>query len=151
MTKFSRFLAVASFAALAASAGAQSLQFTRPNITTAAGATSVTLSGKTFVNQGLVGVGRVSADTRDFAGETFGSFSGMSLDLSSWRRNSDGTYSGTMFTLPDRGPNDVGPFVGTTDYRNRVHRSTITLAPYTGTANLPATTASQNQLAGVSS
>ena len=147
MTKFSRFLAVASFAALAASAGAQSLQFTRPNITTAAGATSVTLSGKTFVNQGLVGVGRVSADTRDFAGETFGSFSGMSLDLKSWRRNSDGTYSGTMFTLPDRGPNDVGPFVGTTDYRNRVHRSTITLAPYTGTANLPATTASQNQLA----
>lgn len=146
MTNICRLLAVVSVLGVAATAAAQSVQFTRPNITTAAGATSVTLSGKTFVNQGLVGVGRVSADTRDFAGETFGSFSGMSLDLASWRRNANGTYSGTMFTLPDRGPNDVGPFVGTTDYRNRVHRSTITLAPYTGTANLPTATGSQNQL-----
>ena len=71
--------------------------------------------------------GRLSAATRDFAGETLGSFSGMALDLASWRRNANGSYSGTMFTLPDRGPNDVGPFVGTTNYRNRVHISAITL------------------------
>lgn len=146
MSKISRLLAVASLIGGASAVQSQSLQFTRPNITNTAGSASVTLSGKTFVNQGLVGVGRLSADTRDFAGETLASFSGMSLDLGSWRRSANGTYSGTMLTLPDRGPNDVGPFVGTTDYRNRVHRSTISLTPYTGTANLPAATTSQNQL-----
>ena len=141
-------LAAASLLALVAGfpAAAQSLVFTTPNQETAAGAVSVGLNGQTFVNQGLVGVGRLPATARDFAGETLGSFSGMAMDLSSWRRRADGTYSGRIFTLPDRGPNDVGPFVGTTDYRNRVHINTITLAPYAGTANLPAALAPQTQL-----
>ena len=125
---------------------AQSLSYTTPHLTTAAGTESVTLGGVTFSNQGLVGVGRLAASTRDFAGETLGSFSGMALDLGSWRRNADGTYTGSVRTLPDRGPNDVGPFVGTTNYRNRVHISTLTLTPYTGSANLPQAATSQNQL-----
>lgn len=137
---------VLSLAAATGSAHAQSAVYTTPNTTTTAGAASVSLGGKTFVNQGLVGVGRLSATTRDFAGETLGSFSGMALDLGSWRRRADGTYAGKMFTLPDRGPNDVGPFVGTTDYRNRVHTEDIVLNPYIGAANLPAATSSQNQL-----
>ncbi|WP_309643930.1 esterase-like activity of phytase family protein [Phenylobacterium sp.] len=142
-------LAAASAFALFAcgQAHAQSTVYTTPNLTTATGAQSVSLGGQTFTNQGLVGVGRLAATTRDFAGETLGSFSGMAMDLGSWRRRADGTYSGKMFTLPDRGPNDVGPFVGTTNYRNRVHTHDLVLAPYTGSANLPAATASQNQLA----
>lgn len=136
------FLSLAS----ASSAFGQSTTATTPHLTTAAGAESVQMGGVTFVNQGLVGVGRLDSAVRDFAGETLGSFSGMALDLASWRRNPDGSYTGRMYTLPDRGPNDVGPFVGTTDYRNRVHISNLTLAPYSGAAALPQATSSQNQL-----
>ena len=141
-------LAAASASALliATSAHAQSATYTTPNITTATGATSVTFRGNTFVNQGLIGVGRVSATGRDFANETLGSFSGMAMDLGSWRRNANGSYSGNLWTLPDRGPNDVGPFVGTTNYRNRIHTFGFTLNPYTSTTPLPASIASQNQL-----
>lgn len=141
-------LAAASASALliATSAHAQSATYTTPNITTATGATSVTFRGNTFVNQGLIGVGRVSATGRDFANETLGSFSGMAMDLGSWRRNANGSYSGNLWTLPDRGPNDVGPFVGTTNYRNRIHTFGFTLNPNTSTTPLPASIASQNQL-----
>lgn len=138
--------AIAATTSLAAPALAQSRQVTTPNTTTVDGPISVTIGGNTFTNQGLVGVGRLDANTRDFAGETLGSFSGMAIDLKSWRRNADGTYSGVIYTLPDRGPNDVGPFVGTTNYRNRVHTSAITFNPYTGTAALPQSPASQNQV-----
>lgn len=135
-------------AALATStiAHAQSRQVTTPNVTTTAGSVAVTLNGTVFTNQGLVGAGRLSANTRDFNGETLGSFSGMALNLATWRRNADGSYVGGITTLPDRGPNDVGPFVGSTDYKNRVHYSTITFRPYTGTADLPQSTASQSQV-----
>lgn len=142
-------LAASTLAIIMAAAplSAQSVSYTTPHTTTTTGAQTVQLGGVTFSNQGPVGVGRLAASTRDFAGETLGSFSGMALDLNSWHRNADGSYSGSMWTLPDRGPNDVGPFVGTTNYRNRVHRSILTLTPYTGTAVLPQSTASQNQLA----
>lgn len=130
----------------ASPAQAQSVQKTTANTTTADGAVSVSLNGNIFVNQGLVGAGRLDAATRDFANETLGSFSGMAMDLRSWRRNADGSYVGNIYTLPDRGPNDVGPFVGTTNYRNRVHTSRITFKPYTSTTVLPQATASQNQV-----
>lgn len=135
------FLACTAITA-ATGAHAQSRTFTTANITTAAGAASSTLSGVTFVNQGLLGAGRLSANTLDFRGETLGSFSGMALDLSSWRRNADGSYAGNIFTLPDR-----GPFDGAIDYRNRVHTSAITFRPLAaGSAALPQATSSQNQV-----
>jgi hypothetical protein len=118
--------------ALAGQALAQSVSFTTPHWEAADGATGVQFEGQAFINHGLVGVGRLSAATRDFNDETLGSFSGMALDLSTWRRLPDGAYAGTILTLPDRGPNDVGPFVGTTDYANRLHAHKITLAPYDG-------------------
>jgi hypothetical protein len=126
----------------ATSAHAQSVAFTTPHTTTTAGAASVTLGGNTFVNQGLFGAGRLSANTLDFRAETFGSFSGMALDLRTWRRNADGSYAGSIFTLPDR-----GPFDGAIDYRNRVHTSNITFAPLaSGSAALPQATTSQSQV-----
>ena len=45
----------------------------------AAGDVSVTFQGRRFVNHGLVAVGRLDAATRDFKGDTLGSFSGMAL------------------------------------------------------------------------
>lgn len=128
--------------AVAAPGFAQSKAFTTANISTAAGAVSSTLNGTTFVNQGLLGAGRLSASTRDFRNETLGSFSGMALNLSTWGRNADGSYSGSIFTLPDR-----GPFDGAIDYRNRVHTSDITFRPLAANSGaLPQTTASQNQI-----
>lgn len=132
----------AAAAALNAPASAQSRQVTTPNVSTAAGAVSATLNGTVFVNQGLIGAGRVDANVRDFRNETFGSFSGMAINLSTWRRNANGSYSGGIFTLPDR-----GPFDGAIDYRNRVHSSDITFTPLASTAGaLPQTTASQSQV-----
>lgn len=136
--------AVTLLAATPALAGSES--FTTPHLDTGAGDAAVTLNGARFVNHGLVGVGRLSADTRDFAGETLGSFSSMAVDLKSWKRRADGSYSGRISTLPDRGPNDVGTVVGTMNYRNRINRFTIRFTPYTGTADLPQATSSQDQL-----
>ncbi|MGY2050056.1 hypothetical protein [Methylobacterium sp. JK268] len=45
-------------------AAAQSLQVRVPNLATVDGPVSVDLGGATFVNQGLQGVGRISASTR---------------------------------------------------------------------------------------
>lgn len=124
-------------AALVASAGpafAQAVQVTHPNIAADAAPATVAFAGRSYVDHGLVAVGRLSADTLDFAGETLGSFSAMAVE--SWRRLPDGTYAGTLLTLPDRGPNDVGAVVGTTNYRNRLERLDITLAPAAGKLSL---------------
>lgn len=135
-------LACTAITTMAAGVNAQSTIYNMANVTNAAAAVSKTLGGVTFVNQGLFGAGRLSATTLDFRGETLGSFSGMALDLSTWRRNADGSYSGGIFTLPDR-----GPFDGAIDYRNRVHTSNITFRPLApGSAALPQATTSQSQV-----
>ncbi len=111
---------VSMFALVAASsAGAQSQTYVTKHWTDTTGDVAVTLDGQTFVNHGLVAAGHLSAATRDFAGDTLGSFSSMALR--SWTRNADGSYSGDIYTLPDRGPNDVGSVKGTADYANRLH------------------------------
>jgi len=127
--------------ALCAAGGAlaDSSAFNAPNLISTPGATSVSLGGSTFVNQGLVGTARLPADLHDFNGETLGSFSGMAIDLKTWRRAADGTYSAKLFTLPDRGPNNIGGFT-TTNYAARLNQFTLSLNPYTGTAAVPATT-----------
>ncbi|AWK87937.1 membrane autotransporter barrel domain protein [Azospirillum thermophilum] len=104
-------------------------------------ADSVTLGGAAFVNQGLVGVGRIDSAARDRFGETFGSMSGLTFDARSWRRTGD-SYSGIMFALPDRGYNAAG----TTDYRPRLNTLAITLTPYYGSAAPPAGRGQQSQL-----
>ncbi len=105
----------------------------------AAAADSVTFEGRTFVNQGLVGVARVPSDAVDRFGDTLGGFgSAMAMDLDSWRKNCDGSYSGTLYMSPDRGWNTQG----TIDFAGRVHRFAITLHPFYG-----ASTTAQNQLA----
>jgi hypothetical protein len=110
---------------LAAGAAAQSSTFVTPHRDNSPGAVTVDFGGKTYVNHGLVAVGWLPAATRDFKGETLGSFSSMAL--ADWKKNADGSYSGILRTLPDRGPNNVGPFKSTTDYANRVHTHAIKL------------------------
>ena len=77
-----------------------------------------------FINKGLVGVGRLPANMKDKFGETFGSGSGVAVDLKSWKKTGD-TLTGTVFILPDRGYN----VEGTTDYRDRLNKVSVTLKP----------------------
>jgi hypothetical protein len=93
---------------------------------TTATAQSVSLGGITFTNQGLAGVGRINHDQKDRVGETFGSLSGLALDPWSWRKNSSGTFSATLYAVPDRGYVKGGV---TTGYRARRHRLTLSFRP----------------------
>jgi hypothetical protein len=86
---------------------------------------SVTVGGMMLVNKGRVAIGRIPANQRDKFGETFGSGSGMSIDTKNWKRNADGSYSGSLWLLPDRGYNAVG----TTDYRPRLNTIDLRLTP----------------------
>ena len=98
--------------------------------------TTVTVNHQTFVNQGLVGVGRMSADLKDKFGETFGSFSAFTFQPGSWQRNANGSYSGTLFAQPDRGYN----VAGTTNYVPRFNKITVAFTP------APAGSTAQNQV-----
>jgi hypothetical protein len=98
--------------------------------------TTVTVNQQTFVNQGLVGVGRMPADLKDKFGETFGSFSAFTFQPGSWQRNANGSYSGTLFAQPDRGYN----VAGTTNYVPRFNKITVAFTP------APAGSTAQNQV-----
>ena len=98
--------------------------------------TTVTVNQQTFVNQGLVGVGRMPSDLKDKFGETFGSFSAFTFQPGSWQRNANGSYSGTLFAQPDRGYNAVG----TTNYVPRFNKITVAFTP------APAGSTAQNQV-----
>ena len=98
--------------------------------------TTVTVNHQTFVNQGLVGVGRMPADLKDKFGETFGSFSAFTFQPGSWQRNANGSYSGTLFAQPDRGYN----VAGTTNYVPRFNKITVAFTP------APAGSTAQNQV-----
>lgn len=148
---FSRAFKAALFSGVAASilqplvAVADPLVYKTPNVISVAGSTSSTLNGTTIVNQGLQGMARLPADsTFDFAGDTFGAFSGLALDLSRWRKTATG-YVGAMYALPDRGPNGVGS-VAFSDYAARVNILSMAFTPYASNANLPVSEASQHQL-----
>lgn len=91
-----------------------------------ASAQTVSIGGATFTSKGLVGVGRVSASLRDKYGETFGSLSGLALDPRTWRRNADGTYSGTLYAQPDRGVTRNG---AASNYTPRTHRFAVSFLP----------------------
>lgn len=97
---------------------------------------TVHVNGRAFVNHGLVGVGRMPSNLKDKFGETFGSFSAFAFEPGSWRRNADGTYSGTLFAQPDRGYNAVG----TTAYIPRFNKIAVRFTPS------PAGGTAQNQV-----
>ena len=96
------------------------------------GGETVTIGNLTFVNQALVGVGRLPANLRDKFGETFGSGSAIAVDPKSWVRTPT-AYQGTFYMLPDRGFN----VTGTSDYRARVNKLFITFTPLDDPAAVP--------------
>lgn len=82
------------------------------------------LGGVRVVNEGLVGVGRLSGENVDKFGETQGAASG--LFITDWAY-AGGKFSGTFNVLPDRGYGD-----GTSNYAARLHKVDFTFAPYYG-------------------
>jgi hypothetical protein len=92
-----------------------------------------TANGTTLTSHGLVGLGRIAAGTKDKFGESFGSGSAMAIDQSKWTRAADGSYTGTVYLLPDRGYN----VEGTTDYQGRLNSLDVTLKPVAADATDP--------------
>lgn len=105
--------------------------------------TTITAGGFTLTDHGLVGFGRIAANTKDKFGETFGSGSALQVDAASWTRNADGSYAGSAWLLPDRGYN----VEGTTDYRERLNTLTLTLKPVAADATDPEQTSLEATLA----
>jgi hypothetical protein len=88
-------------------------------------ASTAVVNGQVYVNQGLVGVGRLPSAARDKFGETIGSFSALTYDAKSWKRHANGSYDGTFYMQPDRGYNNPG----TTNWRARFFTLAITFTP----------------------
>lgn len=86
---------------------------------------AVSFGGVNYVNQGLVGVGVFATNIIDGRGDTFGSFSSFKVDLTTWRKHANGSYSGTLFTLPDRGFNVAGLIA----YPARIQQMALTFTP----------------------
>ncbi len=129
----------ASFLVMATVAG---LSLFAPSAVIGAEAQSVSFDGATFVNKGLVGVGRVPSDAKDKLGDTLGGIgSGMVADLNSWKKDGD-TYSGTLYMLPDRGWNTEG----SVDFPGRLQKFAIALKPVDTGAAVPAGADQQAQL-----
>lgn len=104
--------------------------------------TSVAFQGKTYVNKGLVGFGRISSELRDSFGETLGGL-GSAIALESFDTDADGKASFSILMQPDRGHNTQV----TTDYRARHHRFSGTFdAAATGPAENVALTYEDTQL-----
>ena len=88
-----------------------------------------------YSNQGLVGVGRVSGDLFDALGPNVDSLGGIGsaafVDPGSVLRSGDAadgfTYTGTLFSVPDRGFNGA-----TLDYHPRLHTFGFAITPYYG-------------------
>ncbi len=97
MVKHSLYGATALVALVAglSPALAASVQYPTSNAIATDGPVALSFNGETFVNQGLVGMGRLSATLKDFMGTSLGSFSGMAIDPATWRKAGNG-YAATL-------------------------------------------------------
>ena len=86
--------------------------------------TGVSLGGVRIINEGLVGVGRLSGENLDSFGETQGAASGLFITDWMWTGSQ---FTGKFQVLPDRGFGD-----GTSNYAARLHRVDFTFSPYYG-------------------
>ncbi|KAH8103411.1 esterase-like activity of phytase-domain-containing protein [Cristinia sonorae] len=96
-------------------------------------AVSVNLNGVTFVNKGLVGFGLIPSNFIEDTGDSLGGIgSAVAIKPGSFKQNSNGTFSGTLVTQPDRGFN----VDATIDYQGRQHAIDFLLSPYYDDDNL---------------
>ncbi|WP_448096330.1 esterase-like activity of phytase family protein [Luteibacter yeojuensis] len=115
-----RMVAGLTVVLLLGSAAAQTGEVRVPDIASTPLPRAVRMGDTTYVDKGLVAAGSLPAGTLDFLGDTLGSFSSLMIEPGSWKREGD-TYTGVLWTLPDRGRNDPEHDVFF-DYRGRLHR-----------------------------
>ncbi|KAI9894491.1 MAG: hypothetical protein M1814_003249 [Vezdaea aestivalis] len=85
-----------------------------------------TCNGKQYTYESLAGYGIIPSDARDKLGDTLGGVgSSLALDRGAWKKNSDGSYSGVLWGLPDRGWNTQG----TLNYVPRVQKFSVSFKP----------------------
>ncbi|KAJ7669756.1 esterase-like activity of phytase-domain-containing protein [Mycena rosella] len=98
-----------------------------PAQTAATTAVSVSLGGVTYVNQGLVGFGRIPSNFTESTGDTLGGIgSAIAIKYGSWQERANGSFTGTLVVQPDRGFN----VITTIDYQARRHELQFVLSPY---------------------
>ena len=65
---------------------------------------TTTCNGKEYVYEELAGYGFVVADAVDKFGDNLGGLgSAIHVDRASWKKSCNGTYTGVLWALPDRG------------------------------------------------
>ena len=121
------------FASTLLSAALGVATFSTPHLAEGTAPRTLEMSGRQYVEHGLVAAGTLPAATTDFLGDTLGSFSSLAVAPGSWRRNADGSYESVLWTLPDRGRNDpeAGLFY---DYVGRLERLQLRITPANGNA-----------------
>ncbi|KAJ5692496.1 secreted protein [Penicillium macrosclerotiorum] len=93
-----------------------------------------TCAGTTYKYTGLAGYGYIPSNAIDKYGDTIGGIgSSIAIDQSSWRKTSNDVYSGTIYTIPDRGWNTNG----TLNFQSRIHKFAISFkqAPHASAEN----------------
>jgi hypothetical protein len=69
-----------------------------------AGVNSTICNGHKYVYDELAGYGFVSSNAVDKFGDTLGGLgSSLHIDRNAWKKHCNGSYSGILWTLPDRG------------------------------------------------
>ena len=88
-----------------------------------------TCNGKTYTYEQLAGYGFIPSDARDRFGDTIGGIgSSVAIDKTSWKKTNGSSYTGTLWTLPDRGWNTNG----TLNFQPRIHKVKIDFTPMPG-------------------
>lgn len=85
---------------------------------------TTTCNGQTYSYLGLAGYGYTPSNSRDKFGDTAGGI-GSSAAIESWTLLENGSYTGILHVLPDRGWNTEG----TLNYQPRVHKYEIVFTP----------------------
>ncbi|KAI1855293.1 hypothetical protein JX265_006564 [Neoarthrinium moseri] len=121
------YLLTAGLAVAAAARAAVVAPRAANSTTVVAGAVnSTTCNGKQYVYEELAGYGFVVSDAVDKFGDNLGGLgSAIHMEKKSWKKSCNGTYTGTLWSLPDRGWNTEG----TLNFQPRVHKFTVTLTP----------------------
>ncbi|KAF3062240.1 hypothetical protein GL218_03000 [Daldinia childiae] len=85
-----------------------------------------TCNGIVYEYEELAGYGYVVSDVVDKFGDTLGGLgSSIHLDSGAWKKLENGSYSGVLWSLPDRGWNTQG----TLNFNPRVHKFNIVFTP----------------------
>ncbi|EOD50508.1 putative outer membrane autotransporter protein [Neofusicoccum parvum UCRNP2] len=93
---------------------------------------TTTCNGNTYTYRSLAGYGFVPGNARDKYGDTLGGLgSSIAIERGSWRRSPNGSYTGILWALPDRGWNTNG----TLNYNPRVHKLALSFTPAASSAS----------------